>query len=260
MAYKGPAGMENGACLTYVLEGERELYSATEKFILKGKESILMKCGNFILNAEDASPTNPYKSLGFHVSPDMIKKAFGNRSLDFLKVKRRADFKKTALKQGENVLMESFIVSMMSYFEHPELVNDDLLAAKLQELVLIVCDGGKNELANQIFGTLYTPTELLFEEVIEANLYHNLSIPDLAELTNRSESSFKRDFKKWYGESPAKWFKTKKLEYASELLKTTDLSISEICWDCGFESPAHFSTSFHNKYGKSPKPYQADLN
>lgn len=260
MPYKGAAGMQNGACLTYVIEGERELYSATEKFTLKGKESVLMKCGNYIINLEGASPTNPFKSLAFHVSPEMIKKAFGNKNLDFLKVKRRTDFKKTALKQEESVLMESFVLSMMAYFDNPELVNDDLLAVKLQELVLIVCDGGKNELANQIFGTLYTPTELAFEEIIEANMYHNLSIPDLAELTNRSESTFKRDFKKWYNASPAKWLKHKKLEYATVLLKSSDLTISEICWDCGFESPAHFSTSFHNQYGKSPKSYQADLN
>jgi len=259
MSYKGPIPMQNGACLTYVLEGTQELYSGTEKFTLNGKESVLMKCGNYIIDFYDASPTNPFKSLAFHVSPDMIKKAFGNRSLDFLKVKRRADFKRTALKQGESILMESFVLSMMSYFKHPELVNDDLLAVKLQELVLIVCEGGKNEMANQIFGTLYSHTELAFDEVLEANLYNNLSIPHLAELTNRSESTFKRDFKKWYGESPAKWLKNKKLEKAAELLQTSELTISEICWDCGFENPAHFSTSFRDKYGKSPKSYQACL-
>ncbi len=252
--------MRNGACLVYVLEGKQELYSATEKIVLNDMECVLMKCGNYIVNLSDASPTNPFKSVAFHISPSMIKKAFGSKNLDFLKVKHRGDFKKTALKQGESALMKSFILSMTSYFENPELVNDDLLAVKLQELVLIVCDMGRNELANQIMGTLYTPTELAFEEVIEANLYNNLSVPELAELTNRSESTFKRDFKKWYIVSPAKWLKNKKLERAAELLRTSDLSISEICWNCGFESPAHFSTSFHTKYGKSPRDYQADLN
>ena len=259
MRWKGPAQLNNGACLTYVLEGRQQIYSATEKLILNGKESALMKCGNFIVDFSEASPTNPFKAVTFHVSPQMIVKALGNKNLDFLRVKQRADFKKTALKQGHSVLMESFVHSMMSYFEHPELASDDLLAAKLQELVLIVCDGGKNELANQIFGTLHIPTELAFEEVLEANMYNNLSIPDLAELTNRSESTFKRDFKKWYGASPAKWLKSKKLERAAELLMSSGLSISEICWDCGFESPAHFSTSFHAKYGKSPRAYRTDL-
>ncbi|MBL4624272.1 MAG: helix-turn-helix transcriptional regulator [Flavobacteriales bacterium] len=74
------------------------------------------------------------------------------------------------------------------------------------------------------------------------------------------ESSFKRDFKKYFNESPAKYFKNKKLTKAAELLARTSLLISEIAWDCGFENAAHFSTSFTDKYSQSPRNYRDDLN
>ena len=147
----------------------------------------------------------------------------------------------------------------MPYFNHPKLAKEELLAVKLQELVYILSDSGKNPVATQIIGTLYSPEEIAFDEIIKANIYNNLSIAELAHLTARSESTFKRDFKKVYNDSPANYFKAKRLEKAAELLTTTSLQVNEIAWDCGFESPAHFSDSFHTHFGKSPSVHRADL-
>lgn len=43
-----------------------------------------------------------------------------------------------------------------------------------------------------------------------------------------------------------------RLEYAANLLRSTDMSISAICQDSGFASAAHFSKVFHDKYGMTP--------
>jgi AraC-like DNA-binding protein len=186
----------------------------------------------------------------------VIKKAFGEQELSFFRVKRSGIRLDPALKIEQNELLDSFVNSMMPYFDHPNLVREELLLLKLKELVYILSDSGNNEIVSQLLGTLYTREEIEFDEIIKANLFNNLSISELAHLTAKSESSFKRYFTKYYKESPAKYFKIKRLEKAAGLLKDSSLLISEIAWDCGFENAAHFSDSFRAYFGKAPKIFR----
>ena len=48
-----------------------------------------------------------------------------------------------------------------------------------------------------------------------------------------------------------------RIEYAKELLSYGDKSISEIAWELGFSSPAHFSAQFKKETGMSPKQFKA---
>lgn len=249
--------MRDDACLAYIQKGRQEIYSPIRKIVANDNESILMKCGNYIANFKDISPTSQFKSVVFHLDPESIKKVFGDKDLSFLKIDKSNLAMNPALKIDRSELLDSFVKSMEPYFDKPQLANEQLLATKLQELVYILSDSGNNSVATQIIGTLYTPEEIAFDEIIEANMYNNLSIAEMAHLSNRSESTFKRDFKKWYNESPSKYFKTKRLEKAADLLNTSSLQINEIAWECGFENAAHFSDSFHQYFGKSPKIYRS---
>lgn len=251
-----PKEMENDACLAYVQTGTQEVYSPTQKLLAKENESILMKCGNYIANFTNISPTSQFKSVVFHLDPESIKRAFGDKDLSFLRMNKADQPINPALKIDRSELLDSFVTSLTPYFDNPKLANDELLSVKLQELVYILSDSGKNPLATQIIGTLYNPEKIAFEEIISANVYNNLSIKELAHLSARSESTFKREFRKWYDMSPAKYFKTKRLEKAADLLKRTALSVSEIAWKCGFENAAHFSASFNSCYGSSPKRFR----
>ena len=248
--------MRDDACLAYIQEGKQEIYSPTQKIQATDRESILMKCGNYIANFRDVTPTAQFKSVVFHLDPEAIKMAFDGKDLDFLRVEKSKVARDPALKMAPNKLLDSFVASMMPYFDSPQMAKDELLLLKLKELVYILSDFGNNPVVNQIIGTLYSPEEIAFDEIISANLFNNLSIGELAHLTARSESTFKRDFRKWYEESPAKYFKAKRLDKSADLLKNSNTPISEIAWECGFENPAHFSSSFHDYFGNSPLEYR----
>jgi AraC-like DNA-binding protein len=253
---RGTRYKRDDACLSYVETGKQEIYSASQRVVAANKESILMKCDNYVTSFGNEVSNAKSKAVVFHLDLESIKKAFGDKDLDFLKVDRTDAPIDPALKIDRSELLDSFVASMQPYFDKPQIANDNLLAVKLQELVYILTDSGNNPLATQIIGTLHSPEEIAFDEIISANLYNNLSLSEMAHLTARSESSFKREFSKWYKDSPAKYLKTKRLEKAAELLKSSSLQIREIAWETGFENAAHFSTSFVKHFGHSPKEFR----
>ncbi|MFT5266280.1 MAG: AraC-like DNA-binding protein [Polaribacter sp.] len=250
--------MKDEACLTYIDHGIQELFSPTKKIRLKDKESLLMKCGNYVANTHNISPISQLSGIVFHLNPDSIKAAFGDKDLDFLNIEERITPTNPAIELGQNDLIESFVNSLRPYFNKPKLSSEKLMAIKLQELITILTLEGNDHIL-YLLGTIRKREIFEFETIINANLYNNLSVPELAHLMNKSESSFKREFKKYYNESPARYLKTKKLEKAAELLKNSSKSISKISWECGFEDLAHFSSSFNNIYKLSPRKYRSSI-
>jgi AraC-like DNA-binding protein len=247
--------MERDACFIYLKNGRSEVYSPNEKITLTKGEAILMKCGNYVGCAYEGTPMNPFESVAVHMDPEMIKRAFSDKTLDELVEESKANQPESAVKIPKNFLLDEFVKSLEVYFDHPELVNDHIMSVKLQELVVILIQE-KNEMVYYLLNNLYKKVDYEFEEVVQNNVFNRLSVPEIASLTNRSESTFKRDFKKYFGESPAKWIKKKRLEKAKELLLNSNLTVSEITWDTGFENPSHFSTSFVKEFGQSPRNYR----
>jgi len=80
-----------------------------------------------------------------------------------------------------------------------------------------------------------------------------LSINDLANLSGRSTSTFTRDFKAIYDTSPKKWLQNKRLERAYEQLTNTELTVTHVAADLGYENVSHFIKSFKEKYNITPK-------
>jgi AraC-like DNA-binding protein len=80
-----------------------------------------------------------------------------------------------------------------------------------------------------------------------------LTLNEIARLSGRSLSSFKRAFQEEFETSPAAWIKQKRLEHAVFLLKNTTQNISEISMEIGYESISHFIKAFKEKFGVTPK-------
>ena len=70
-----------------------------------------------------------------------------------------------------------------------------------------------------------------------------------------SVSTFKREFEKYYSESPIKWFQNKRLEYAHYLL-SQEKSPSEVYFEAGYENLSSFSQAYKTKYGVTPKHHK----
>ena len=88
---------------------------------------------------------------------------------------------------------------------------------------------------------------------IEQNFQNNISIEDIAEVCGLNRSYFGKIFKETLGRSPQEFLMNYRMVKATELLKLTQLSISEISNAVGYANPLHFSRAFKNVYGESPR-------
>lgn len=79
---------------------------------------------------------------------------------------------------------------------------------------------------------------------------------DLADKMNISRVQLYRKVKAILGISISEYIQDFRLEKSKELLGNSKLSISEIAYSTGFSSPNYFSTSFKNKFGKTPKEFR----
>ena len=83
-----------------------------------------------------------------------------------------------------------------------------------------------------------------------------LRITSLAELHKTSEAYFRREFKKYYGESPLEYIKRRRVEMACNLLRTELYSITDVASLSGFDSISYFSLEFKRYMGCSPRAYR----
>jgi AraC-like DNA-binding protein len=71
-----------------------------------------------------------------------------------------------------------------------------------------------------------------------------------------SRSHFARAFAAAYGETPRSYLTRRRIERAKTLLRTANLSVTEICLLVGFESLGSFSSRFRALVGRSPTEYR----
>jgi transcriptional regulator GlxA family with amidase domain len=83
-----------------------------------------------------------------------------------------------------------------------------------------------------------------------------LDIAALAHMAFVSEAHFIRTFRATFGETPHRYLQRRRIERAMFLLRKTDRSITDICFDVGFGSLGTFSRTFHGIMGETPTAYR----
>jgi AraC-like DNA-binding protein len=84
-----------------------------------------------------------------------------------------------------------------------------------------------------------------------------LDVGALARVAHVSPAHFIRTFKATFGETPHRYLQRRRVERAMYLLRTTDLSITDICLDVGFTSIGTFGRTFRDIVGESPSQHRA---
>ena len=83
-----------------------------------------------------------------------------------------------------------------------------------------------------------------------------LDLDALAAAAHVSKYHFTRSFAETYGETPMRYLTRRRIERAQDLLRSANLTITEVCMIVGFSSLGSFSSRFRELVGESPAHYR----
>lgn len=154
------------------------------------------------------------------------------------------------IKVKKTDLIQNFIQSLKPYYRGIMQLDEAFEDLKYEELLIILLQK-QPELA-AIFFNYDIPGKVELEEFMNRNYKFNVSMERFAHLTGRSISSFKRDFKTIFDDTPGNWLVKKRLQEAYFLIAQQDKNPTDIFIDLGFEDLSHFSFAFKKMYGQNP--------
>lgn len=254
--FKIPNPVPNEACFLYMLEGQIDYKTHPENLSIHVNEAVLLKCGNYFSQMKSNTLSKNNQIVFVHFHPEILKKIYDTDLPKIFQQTKITNQDIDLTQINNDFLIQKYIESLLFYFDNPTLINEDLLVIKLKEIILLLCQTKNAPVIQQILSQLFSPTSYTFKQVIENSLFNPINTEELAQMTNLSLSSFKREFKKNYDDSPANYIRNKKLEKAAELLLISDERITDIAFDCGFNDLANFSTLFHEKYSQTPSNFR----
>lgn len=245
------------ACFMFINKGEFSVRTPNEFLSFEKGKGLLAKCFDYFFetNERQRGSSDHVELIGVILFPDMMEELFqfdlsaSNFKLDYNVKQLQIDALLSNFKESINILLDN-----------PEIADETLIKTKLKEFVLLLSKSENAPSELDFLAAMFRPNTFDFRTTVNNNLYSNLSLEEFAKLCSISVSTFKRKFNEIYKESPKKYFSKMKMKRASEMLRTKENRISDIAYDCGFDSLATFNRNFKAAYGLSPSAYRLSQN
>ena len=235
--------------LIYSLSGSRRMLRNQDGWMLTKDVSLFVKKSAF---TQEWYRQEDWEVIVFFI-PDIYLRKILNEYRNHLPLSSfSAESRGTAITVDINETGKAFFYSMLPYFTQSPAPPSSLLEIKFRELFFNILSNPANASLVSYINELGQHSKPSLSEIMESNYMYNLSLSEFAKLSHRSLATFKRDFIKIYQIPPGKWLMQKRIDHARLLLTTTKSSINSIAFDSGFESGAHFSRVFRERFGLSP--------
>ena len=96
-------------------------------------------------------------------------------------------------------------------------------------------------------------------EMIEENYSQTITLDDLSKIAGMTPKYFCRFFQEMSNKTPIEYLNLYRIESACEQLMSTDLPITDIAINCGFNDVSYFIKTFKKHKGITPKKYLKKL-
>jgi len=235
-----------------VLEGEKKFSSPTQEVYVEKGDILFIQRGFYLMSE---SINESYKSLVFFFDEKLLKE-FVNLHPELFNPDEATNTLENPilpLKSDEN--FEKFIQSVFPYFKSRTELKNHFLRLKFQELLLHLLELDKSKQLRANLYSLYIGEKVDLSFLMNSYYLKPLTLNELARLSGRSLSAFKRDFQEEFKTSPALWLKNKRLDYADFLLRNNTKNVTEISTEIGYESVSHFIKMYKEKFGVTPKKH-----
>jgi len=232
--------------LYYVEAGGATLRSGSDKVnIKKGEIAIIKQHSRLDIQKFKDKNGSDFKSIIFYLFPDFVTD-FSKRTKQ---VKEATSLTGDIIHLGKQQSLKAFSESLLPLFENKPLKQTDI---KERTFIALQYLTQHNKQLLQFLIANSKPIKIdLYEFMIHIEV-NNYSIQELAQLTGRSLSAFKRDFYEVFKSTPHQWLLNRKMDYAEKILVAKQMKASDIYFMLGFNELSHFSAAFKKVKGISP--------
>ncbi|WNJ20305.1 AraC family transcriptional regulator [Pontibacter sp. G13] len=253
--FKAHASLHDEARFVGIIHGSSRIYVPNHQEDLKDGDCFLMNTDNFVNHWLMHGDDEPIQVIIMHLMPDLLRYVYDDKMPEVFS-RTGGELPKSLQRITPNLMLSHFMQGMVMLFDHRRLANEEILKLKVRELIQVLLQSDVNGTITAMLGGLFRTPSYDFKEIIHSHLYEDLSVEDLAFFAGMSLSSFKRKFKTVFDSSPNQYIKTKRLIKAQELLQSTELRISDIAYDVGFNDIGYFSKLFKAAFQMSPSEYR----
>lgn len=234
---------------SFVEGGRKKWKTASSEYLVKSGDILFVKKGAHTVYQyfED-----PFFVLFVFVPDDFIVQTL-HEFKDYVPMAVSRDLPARDLYQVEtSKVLNSFRDSLLAFFEKEAIVSKAIIKLKIKELIITLLTQPGNQVLKSLFVGLNQDRNTSLIQIMNASFNQPLSIEDFARLCSRSLSSFRRDFKEVFHQTPGRWLIHKRLEYSRFLLETTDQTVNEVVDNCGFKNRSHFLKAFKENFHLTP--------
>jgi AraC-like DNA-binding protein len=238
--------------ISYVVSGRKDWTSLHQKHTTKGGDAVFIRKG--VYNTKQYFEVD-YCVILFFLTDDFIRRFMTEHNL-----------KSTSIDESPQIFpihvdesLTSLFSSVFSYFKKGGEIPRQLVELKFKELLFNITLNNHNISLTTFFSSLVNTEKSDLHQIMMKNFHTDLTLDDFAQLSGRSLSTFKRDFKTNFKETPRKWINNKRLEYAKTLIENTTLTINEVCYESGFKNASHFNKAFKERFQFPPNTYRRSL-
>ena len=233
--------------LFYVIDGRKIWHTAQNTYDIGKETCVFVRKGAWIF---ENIFEKGFCVVLFFIPDEFICSTLKTKSISLSN--NRREFEPVMILKKSDML-SAFFLSISSYFSETHEPDRSLLELKFKELILTIAYNSDNaDLLSYFYSLLHEPQHVSLQRVMDENYCFNLKLEQYAQLSNRSLSSFKRDFHKIYNTAPGEWLLEQRLNHALRLLRDRDRTVSEATFESGFENVSHFSRSFKKRFGYTP--------
>jgi len=244
----------NNLEIHFLLEGESILIENDSNYLIK-KDDILIfnkikSDKNYLLTK------NFYKDISINIDLDLAPKCFScfldNFDVDPSKIKEKFLINKTSYIFSNDKMKNIFL----DIKEEINKENIRYFKIKILELLYYLSTYEIKEEVKLSLNQIELARQI--KEYIDSRIKENISLFHLSNKFYFSSKHIQESFKGVYKTTISNYIKKEKMNKASICLKESNLSVLEIAYMFGYNSPSKFSKSFLKIIGKKPLEYRKE--
>ncbi|MFA8433057.1 MAG: AraC family transcriptional regulator [Marinifilaceae bacterium] len=184
---------------------------------------------------------------------------------DFFEVPEMSRIKRFLSSSGRGIRIEgSTKYKMIQIWQKLNTANFTQRIIYLLEMLDTLAQSDDLEyLASEDFARIFqkSSNQKLYQiyEFVSRNFQQKIDLEQVAHEASMSKTAFCRFFKNQTGKTFSEFLNEMRINYARKLLAEGKLSISQIAYECGFNSPSYFNRQFKAHTGKAPKEQRTQV-